>query len=370
MTTENGIQIASIEKELARLWGAQKDSKRVRACLFNLIVYAKDKQRIEYLNSLLYSIVEKFPCRILFFQENPEAEKDYLKVTVSNEVLGKGNIGIASDQIRVEISTQQLHRIPFIVLPNLVPDLPVYLLWGDDPTSENTILSSLERLISRIIFDPSSIVDLPSFSQKILTNMKAKPHLDFIDITWLLTTGWRNALVQVFDCPTALERLKTTKGIEIRYNSTAKPMENIAQCHAGREIQALYLAGWLAGQMEWRFVRQEIKEGSRHLTYHNGVNEFALILSPQVQEDLLPGAILGVEVSSSDDHFFFISPMPGLAKAVVHISSLETCEIPFTVPLPGFKHGFPYVQELFYSAASQHYLTMLQTLAQLKCGAK
>lgn len=357
MQLEEVKKIADIEKQLSKLWEEQKGSKRVRACLFNLIIFAHEKHRVEYLRELVLSIVNKFPCRIIIVQGNSSVQD--IKVSVSNELTGKGDTSFACDLIMIQAPENQLQRVPFIILPNLVPDLPIYLLTGQNLTESNDILPALEQFSSRIIFDAGCADNLPQFSKKVLEMMDAKPHLDFVDMDWLLTAGWRNALAEVFDCDTALQRLKTTKNIQIRYN------DRTMDWFPFKETKAMYLAGWLAAQMEWRFVKQEKKNGTRILTYHSGNNDFDIVLFPKTEENLYTGAILGVEISSSDDYFYFISPVPNMAKVSVHISSLETCELPFTIPLPTLKSGFPYVQDLFFMPPSTHYRNMLKALAAM-----
>lgn len=351
------IKIVDIEKELATLWEEHKGANRVRACLFNLVVFSSEARRNAYLQNIIQSMVAKFPCRIIFIQLE-ENGGNKLHVTVSNEVVGKGAVSISCDHILIKVSPQQLQRVPFIVLPHFVPDLPIYLLWGQNPATEEVVLPSLLPHATRLIFDSDCTNDLPKFSRAILKMMQEHPNLEFIDLNWVRTKSWRNVIQHVFDNPSAIQRLRLNKGIKITYN------DKQADFARHVELQAIYLMAWLINQMEWQWTSQSYENGIQNVTCKNGINGFSISLNPSSHQDLNPGAILEVEVAGDEDTFYFISRMENLPKAVVHISTIETCELPFSLPLPGLRTGYISTTELIFSPPSNHYSNMLQLLQQ------
>jgi glucose-6-phosphate dehydrogenase assembly protein OpcA len=355
MAVTEDIQIANIEKELDNLCDAQTGSSRTKACLFNFVIYSPEKRRIEYLQNIVQATIEKFPCRIFFIQCDPDPSQNYLHVDVSTETL-KLDPSVACDQILIKTTSQQINRVPFIILPYLVPDLPIHLLWGQDPTTEKVVLPYLQEYAARMIFDSDCTDNLKNFSNNILALMKTWPHQEFTDVNWVLTSYWRKALSQVFDSPTAIQRLNLNKGIIIRYN---EPQSDWLR-HTER--QSMYLAWWLATQLKWEFRSQKEHMGKHELTFFNGINEFVITLWPEVHQGINPGIVTGFELSSSDDHFYFISPMENLPKVSVHISTLETCDLPFSFPMPVLKKGFPAINELFYSSQEDYYKHMLERL--------
>ncbi len=357
MKLEEVTNIANIESQLSKLWEEKKGSKRIRACLFNLIIYSFEQYRIDYLREIAMSIVQKFPCRIIFIQGESPVEK--LQVSVSSEITGKGDTSFGCDFILIQAPKSDIKKVPFIILPNLVPDLPIYLLSGQNPSEESDILPQLESLATRLIFDAGCTDNLPQFSRKILDIMKTKKYLDFIDMDWLLTAGWRSALAKIFDCAAAIERLKKCKGIQILYND--REMEWFPY----KDTQAVYLSAWLAAQLKWKYIKQEKRNGSRHLTFNNGSNDFEISLVPKTRDDLYTRTILGIEISGDNDHFYLVSPVPNTAKVVVHVSSLETCEMPYSISIPTLKRGFPYVQDLCFLPPSIHYISTLKEIAKI-----
>jgi glucose-6-phosphate dehydrogenase assembly protein OpcA len=347
------IKVADIEKELDKLWKTSGQN-RVRASLFNLVVYSQDASRTPFLQEIIKATIEKFPCRILFIQCDPNPSADHFRVKASDELTKIGDASLACDYIIIEASMQQLHRVPYIIIPHLLPDLPLYLLWGQDPTAENKIFPQLQPFASRLIFDSDCVEDLPQLSRNILELTKTHPHLEIIDINWVRGHDWREALRLVFNSEKAMEQLSKNRGIQIRYNSKG------TQSYKHPELQSQYLVKWLAAQLGWKESSTKQSNGQLTLTYKKDQEQFTAVISPQENSQLAPGTIVEVEIAGNTDYCYLISPVPNMAKVYVHISSSETCELPYTLPMPSFKKGFPCIAELLFDRTSNHYKNMLQ----------
>ncbi|MBA3957072.1 MAG: glucose-6-phosphate dehydrogenase assembly protein OpcA [Parachlamydiaceae bacterium] len=349
MNTHEDIQIANIEKELACLHESQKAKERTPACLFNLIIYSQNQQRSDYLQRIRQAIITKFPCRIIFIQGNPDPSANYLKVNVSTETVGK----IVCDMIYIEASTAYLNRVPFLIFPHLVPDLPLQLLWGQNPTTDQIILPHLIFHANRLIFDADNAENIGQFTHDILEMMQTHPKLSFLDVNWGLTSGWRKVLAQVFDTPEARQHLQFTNSLNIYYN------DRKVNWLKHNDFQPRYLIDWLASQLNWSLENHVADDHLQTFTFHNGVKNFDIHLRPQLHVNLYPGTIVGIDVFAEDEHSYVIAPIPDLPKVVVHISTAETCELPYTLPLSGLTPGFHYVKELLFADTSEHYKKML-----------
>jgi glucose-6-phosphate dehydrogenase assembly protein OpcA len=349
------VKIPAIESELSRLWD-EKNNKEIRACLFTLIIYTSDIQRAHYFKDLMQSIVEKFPCRIIFVQESKD--NNDLKVSVATQVISEGNALFGCDQINIEAPSKDLERVPSIVIPHLVPDLPVYLIWAQDPSFKDKILSQLAKVSTRLIFDAECSTNLQDFSKKILELLENCP-IETMDMNWAFLSGWRTVLTSTFDSPEKIHELQMAHLIHITYNF--HPTNYIR----GSETLAIYLQGWIAAQMGWKFLSTTDDDKIRTLKYTNGSNEVVLTLQQEGSYELPCGSIVDVEISTEEDHLFTLHRQPTLAKVVVHISSLEKCELPFTLPLPNFRRGFSFVNALFYDHPGPHYRNMLKMISQV-----
>ena len=87
------------------------------------------------------------------------------------------------DQLIIHVSGKELDKVPFVVMPYLIPDVPIYLLWGQDPTLDDKVLPFFKNFASRVIFDASSTDDLSAFAERALK--RGSPTGDnFMDISW------------------------------------------------------------------------------------------------------------------------------------------------------------------------------------------
>lgn len=343
----------------------QEELLKIKACLFNFIIYVQDVSRIDYFRELAQTVTEKFPCRIVFIQANPKAETGYANTRISTEVHKSGGTeAIVYDQIDIEAGGDFLPRVPFLILPHLVPDLPVYLLWGHDPTIEDSILPHLELFATRLIFDSECTDNLPQFCSRLLNKMK-KMKCDLVDMNWARFVGWRNLLAQLFDTRERSEELHNCKLITISYNH--KPCSTFYH----NETQALYLQSWLATQFSWNFHSVESKEGKTRFLYTSKQRQIIVDLLPKTAEVFTPGSIISFEAATTNNHFYSLTRTPQASQQVrVEISTLEECELPYTYPIAHRTRGYAFVKEILYSPASPHYRAMLHTIAHARAGTK
>ncbi|HSX27050.1 MAG TPA: glucose-6-phosphate dehydrogenase assembly protein OpcA [Chlamydiales bacterium] len=335
MTIQQIIDPAKIESELIRLWEGLAKENKMRACLFNLIVFNQLSARTDYVRSIVQKVIGKFPCRVLFISYDPDAKQAYLKTAVS-VVTPKNEESIACDHIDIGVAGHDLKRIPFLLLPHIIPDLPVYLLWTEDPCKENSLFDALAKLSHRLIFDSECADNLIAFSEKVLALHKTG--IEIADLNWARTEGWRDLLTSTFDAPDRQEALKHLASVQITYN--AKETEFF--CHL--KVQSIYLMSWLSARLKWK-IEPEKK------------------IEPTRWEKLGPGTIVSVELKTTDEQLFQCMRLPDQYHYVgIQISTLEKCELPFQFLLGKTATGQSLVQEITRKETSAHYLEMLKEL--------
>jgi len=366
-TPSTDIQIPNIEKELNSLWNTPKtetwqQNKLSKACLFTLIIFVKEQRRVKYLQQLVDTILDRFPCRIIFIQGESESTESYCRATVSNVICGKTTLtagsAVACDQIVINVSKDQFFRVPFIVTPHIVPDLPVYLLWGQNPFEEFEIFPHLQHYASRVIFDSECADSLSRFCddmQETLTSLK----IDLMDISWALISNWRDMMVQLFDTQEKIKELGEIKSVIILYNAgKTDTMQH-------PEIQALYFQAWLACCLKWEYRKIEKYMNDVVISYAGPLHPHIVALSPQDYPELPPGSIHSIEIRFIDNQTYVILAKPNISQVVVHVSSEQTCEMPFTLPLPNVHKGMTFLREIFFSKLGNHYSEMLKILKQI-----
>ncbi|NGX54173.1 MAG: hypothetical protein K1000chlam4_00898 [Chlamydiae bacterium] len=353
------IQLANIDEELAALWEKEHGQNKTRACLFNLVIYTQKAHRDQFYKELIKSVISKFPSRVIWITSDDTAEEDYLRTSVASETIGEGSQQIFCEIIHIEVAGKLSERVPYIILPQIVPDLPVYLLWTQDPATENTILPSLEPFADRIIFDSEASVDLQEFSHSVLSLIN-RFHCEVGDLNWTALSGWRKTVSSVFDTPEMLGYLSQSRLIQITYNKVGS--NHFQHC----EFEAAYIQGWLAAQLGWKFKKIEKSEGNHRLTYSTPAQEITILLIPQELPSLPPGALLALEIESTANkaHFVF-QRKPESRQIFVQYSDQNRCDLPFYTSLPGMAEGQEIIEEIFYHHPCAHYRNALELLATI-----
>lgn len=328
----------------------------VKASLFNLIVLANSQQRAVRGRELVRLVTEKYPCRVIFVQCDETNQGDYFHTEQSLQTIGSGQNAVCFDMLTIDSSQSQLHKVPFIILPNIMPDLPVYILLGQDPSLEHIILPEIQKYASRIIFDCESIDNPQRFSERMLAFMR-DGHGEYLDVEWARTKAWREVMVRVFNDKQKQDSLKNSKFISIAF--TGQPIHNMPQ----HEIQALYFQAWLAAQLGWMLLSVQREDGSLRISYrtHEG-QALTVTLASKDTEALEPGAIFSVEVLTHDDSHFLISHERESQHVGVHASNTERCEMPYSLFLSNYQKGTALLNEILYQPLSEHYPNMLQAL--------
>ncbi|MBU6382961.1 MAG: glucose-6-phosphate dehydrogenase assembly protein OpcA [Verrucomicrobia bacterium] len=343
MTTQFLVEPERIESELLKLWDNLAKEK-VRACLFNLIVFNQLSSRTDYIRNIVQKVSEKYPCRVLFISSDPGSAHSYLKTAVS--VVGDGTI--ACDYIDIGYSGKEVEKVPFLLLPHIIPDLPTSLLWSEDPSVEHPLFQPLIKLTNRIIFDSESADSLLAFAQKNLALHQAGIHT--ADLNWARTEGWRDLIGSLFHSG---ERLEELQDVRLTYN--AKTTESF--CHL--KVQSMYLLAWLASRLKWTF-----KKATQDL--HFIFDKQRAEIQKTEWEKLGPGTVISVDLATRDNHLYNCARLPNQYHHVaIQISSPEKCELPYGYVLGKTATGQSLVKEIITQGTSQHYLEMLKKILEL-----
>ncbi len=336
LTIQQIVEPSQIEPELIRIWEELAEKNKIRASLFNLIVFTKNSPRTDYFRNIVQKVVEKFPCRTIFISHDPEAPS-YLKTAISVvTATPKEDASIACDQIDVGVGgCELLEKVFFLILPHLIPDLPINLLWAEDPTIPHPLFEPLSSLSNRMIFDSECADNLGNFAKKLLELKKKK--VDIADLNWARTEGWRDLIASSFDA--RKELLKQIDHMLITYNEV--PTEFF--CHL--KVQALYLFAWGSARLNWKKGPPSIE------------------IKSEKWEKLGPGTIIGVEIHTKDEHLFQAKRIFDMHHYVqIQFTSSDQCDLPYRYVLGQTATGQSLVREITRKGTSLHYLEMLEEL--------
>ena len=356
------IKPSEIESTLRDLFEQEKQSNRIKASLFNLIILTEDNERVEYLKILSKSLIKKFPCRIIFIKES-KRDGDRLDTYVSAlKPDGDDDEGFFCEFIEFEISPSYKERISYLVTPHIIPDLPVYLLFskdiagGDTPTSLN-----LDKIATRIIFDSECMEQMSDFA-KYLETVQEDGHSTG-DLNWARFTPWRRLLSKVFSNKEKLLFLATTDELTVSYNTHA------TESFKHNKIQATYMQGWIAEKLGWQFKSVRCEEEKVHITYTsgNGTHNVFIEGSPP-NEDLYPGRITAIRIKSGEEKISFERDEKSYKLIKICHSNDQICEIPTIYPVTKEGTGTSMTGEIYSRITSKDFVASLKLIAQLKTG--
>ncbi|HRD55882.1 MAG TPA: glucose-6-phosphate dehydrogenase assembly protein OpcA [Parachlamydiaceae bacterium] len=262
---------------------------------------------------------------------------------------------MTSEVIHILASEKELERVPFIVLPNIVADLPVYLIWGEDPTRATKILEALQSFATRLIFNAAFADHIQEFSQRML-GFLSTVKVEVMDISWGSLSSYRNLLAEVFNSQEKIEFLRSPRKIIIRYSGNG----------AKDNLAAIYLQAFLASSLGWKLAAEEIHhEHQKALCYTYQNQDINVILEEDTVTIASKGSLTQFEVTGKDGTSYSLYSSKNGSKVVLHISSLESCELPCTFALPDLNRGLNFLKEIFYQTPSKSYNQALEIIAKV-----
>lgn len=359
MSTFIKVNPSEIQQQLDRLEKAHKDSKQQRACLFNLILYSLNATRLPYFQELVDQISKQFPCRIIVIQEDPHTDSNSISTSLAVRLLNAGSEKqIICEEIHVEIPSSIQEQAYPLILPHLIPDLPIYLIWAGDPTFNHPLFTPFQELAHRLIFESECTDNLSNFCQKIQMNI-LNQHWEVADLNWVRSEGWRKALKNIFNTEERLEELGQAEKIVLRFSeaSSASECQNHFQVH--------YLHGWLAAQLKWQPISFEDKVSHQTILYKTGSNSIEV----QIEKDPLSteaNTTSYVQIKTRNKKIFTCYLEPKEAMIKIEILDEENPEETYNTCLMQAKWEHSLSKEICYQETSTHYCNMLSILSQIK----
>lgn len=355
MTIQQIVPPKQIESELLRIWESMGKTQKMRACLFNLIVFNQLSTRTDYIRGIVQKIIETFPCRVLFVSHDSDPSKNYLKTAVS-VIASEGKNANICDDIDIGVAGSDWERVPYVILPHILPDLPIYLLWAENPLPNHPLFQPLSTLANRVIFDSESAENLLGFSKTLLSLKEQKKH-DIADLNWGRLEGWRDLLSSTFDSQDRINDLKDIKEISIVYNARATEYF----CHL--KIQAMYLLAFLSARLGWNFQCVKKKDCIHRFTFNGHITA---TIEPADWEGLAPGAILTMSIKTNKQtHYQFTRDSKLHHQVTVQISTPERCDLPYQFILGKTPMGQSLLREVFLKGTSSFFLQALQQMMLL-----
>lgn len=332
--------------------------KTTTACLFNIVFYIERPGLISLYQNFLNILQKRFPCRSIFIIEDNSIES--VKWMINGIEGAKATAPL--DQITILSPKINNESVYFLILTYLLADIPTYSIWSQDIIEKNPILDKIEKITSKIVFDPQITTNLKDFAGVLLSKIEHS-HTSITDFAWFSSFGWRELFASIFNTSEKIEHLFHAKIIRIRYNDFKADGK---QFH----IPAIYFQAWIAAQMNWKVKEVEYIEGNIRISYERFLNDTIILLSPQISDEEKAGQITSIDIEGiMGVHYLF---KKGVKDSFVKIwiSYNDLCEIPFQATLSEPSKEQLVLKELFSPGTNLHYHNMLKLLYQSKWNIK
>jgi glucose-6-phosphate dehydrogenase assembly protein OpcA len=361
MTTQlKLVSPKDIQSTLDQIWESLETKNVARACLFNLIFYTKKGHRLGYIQKLAQKVIEKFPSRVIFILADKMASSSSLKTEVSILTSSQGSFDVACDYIQIDAEGASCDQIPFLVLPHILPDLPVYLVLAEDPTENDPVSYELEQLADRLIFDSEMASSLPLFAKNLLYHYDKLQH-DIADLNWARLESFREMLSTAFYSEEKLAPMRQAQTLSLRYNAQKTPFF----CHT--KIQALYLEAWLSCQLGWQLHSVTREEDMLKFIYRGSSGPITIELIPEELSHLPPGLVLSLHISTSGgEQFSFERDRSSLHQIVFKHATPSSCDLPSRYIFERAESGHSLIKEICHRGTSEHFIHVLHHLEAIK----
>jgi glucose-6-phosphate dehydrogenase assembly protein OpcA len=300
------LDVQSVERELSRLWmenagagGEHEDKAMMRARVLNLLVYVSSDEALGEVNQLLSDVTTAHPCRAIVMVGEREREDLDIEMLVSAycQWAGAAETGnLCCEQLTLKARGRFAVELPSAASPLLVPDLPVFLWWRDQPRLGDEVFRNLSHAADRVIFDSVDFLephrDLLALAE-ILQKERAA-HTGTSDLNWARLTSWRGLLASFYDVREYHAALANLNSVRIEYVAHESSPDEIAP-------KALILGGWLASRLGWRVAakQEEIRETKgRAILLEKDGRQLTLEFQSVERSAAMRGGIAGIELGA------------------------------------------------------------------------
>ena len=242
------VELADVERELSRLWHETVERSGgadtpVRCSVLNLVVHTSSDADAEQLYETVGRLSSRHPLRAIILSSEPHHTEASLNTTMNVRCADDPASGsrVCCEQVLVEANGEPARRIPGVVRPLLLPDLPVYLWWMGEPPYDAAVFKDLMRPARKLILDTGSFIPQPSTLRRALEISRGENGVCAVtDLSWIRLWRWIETVAQLFDDPALLPHLRGIRRVRVEYAASGE---------VASPAQAALLAGWLYSRL-------------------------------------------------------------------------------------------------------------------------
>jgi len=329
------VDFAAIERELAAMWKEAGQTAPgetlppvMHACLLNMMVCCPEPACAGRATKTIAEVTRVHPARVLMAVVDPSAAGDRLDASITAHCTlapgAKSGPRVCCEEISILASFAALPRLPGVLLPLLLPDLPVVLWWPDEPHLEWPLSRGLTGASDLIVVDSRRFGD-PAAQFRRLAAL-ARP---IADLSWHRSRGWRELAAGMFDGPAFEEYPARIERVTVE--SSAGPAS--ARGAGTFCAEGMLLGAWVASRLKWHPAPLLSTTGpargdaSARFPLARADGGKAEIILQQVPSEDTPGRITALRLEAFDASF-------ELRRAWVADCVTTSVTMPDTCPVP------------------------------------
>jgi glucose-6-phosphate dehydrogenase assembly protein OpcA len=321
------VDPTAIEQHLARLWKPAADSAGpgvqhpavTRVALGTLVVVATEAQGAA-LEAECDTIAAGHPSRIVVVLVAERRRALAATVAASCHLATPGAPQVCSETIVLRAGPEHLERLPGVVLPLLLPDVPATVWWRLPQPPSADVAADLVARCERCLLD---LTGTPEPCRVWHVCQQALPGA-VLDLAWHRAAAWREAVAQLFDGGHTQAALAGIDAVEV-VSAARGPAEL---------LPAALLAGWVTGQLRWSPVTRLADGRSRWRRPDGG--EAQVALRTAAPGDDRPGRLqalmLGATSLAGAWHIERRHDRVRELRVTAHCR--DWCALPFSLPAP------------------------------------
>jgi glucose-6-phosphate dehydrogenase assembly protein OpcA len=245
------VDVASIERQLAELWRAEKQEGEravTRAALWNVIAHTTSTEAHAHATEVLSRASAKVPQRTIVVEANPHGADDMVSwISANCHVIGGGR-QVCSEEVVIQASGARVDHVPPLVSALLLPDMPVAVWWLGDLPEEHRYVELLLDPADRLIVDSSQFQNAADL--ELVSRIGEQTTTAPADLNWARIEEWRAATAALFDPPATrallhkIRRLRVTSGGDASFGARAEALLYVAwlTAHSGAELAFEYFS--------------------------------------------------------------------------------------------------------------------------------
>lgn len=331
------VELQNVETELTRLWGPAAEQiggpdlehpNVTRIALANLVVMRRSADA-DRLQKDLDTVSERYPSRTIVLCRSDEPGRAIrAEISALCHLPAPGLPQVCSERIILRAGPEAIDLIPGAVRPLLEADLPFILWWTEDPRTDEALFRDLGDESSRLILDLPDPGASPA-ALKLGLDPAICPHSR--DTAWFGLARWRELIAQFFD-PPYQENLNRIDTLTI---------EALAPANSTPPRLAVWLAAWLAGQLNWTPLnRPESSPGKLLARFQGPSGEVKVEIRTESDPSLPASQLLSTTLTTralrdaKAERFRLVRSSKSSPDVRVEIDSSSYCTLPRTVLAP------------------------------------